>query len=147
MNYRFATIADASILATLNQQLIRDEGHRNSTNVEQITERMSGWLSGDYKAVVVESHQQILGYALFRHEPDFVYLRQLFVSAEVRRQGIGRGLIRWLCNHAGADASRLRIDVLVQNTTGRQFWRSCGFEDYCVTMELPLPVTPAERPS
>ena len=44
MNYRFATSDDANALALMNQQFIRDEGHRNSMNLVQLTERMAGWL-------------------------------------------------------------------------------------------------------
>jgi hypothetical protein len=54
MHFRFATPRDAAILAPLNQQLIRDEGHRNSMNLVQLTERMSNWLHYDYQAVVFE---------------------------------------------------------------------------------------------
>jgi hypothetical protein len=41
MQFRFVTPADAALLAPLNQQLIRDEGHRNAMNLAQLTERMS----------------------------------------------------------------------------------------------------------
>lgn len=139
MQYRFATTEDATLIAPLNQQLIRDEGHRNPMNVTQLAERMSGWLRGEYQAVVFVEGTSLIGYALFRSECDYVYLRQLFVVPERRRQGIGRDALRWLWRNAWPDAPRLRIDVLVENTTGREFWRSVGFQEYSVTMEARPP--------
>jgi GNAT superfamily N-acetyltransferase len=90
MQYRFATPEDAALLAPLNQQLIRDEGHRNAMNLAQLAERMRGWLRGDYQAVLFEEGASPIGYALFRRESEYVYLRQLFVLPERRRQGVGR---------------------------------------------------------
>ena len=31
---------------------------------------------------------------------------------------------------------RIRLEVLVGNANGIAFWRSIGFQDYCVTMEM-----------
>ncbi|HVK01950.1 MAG TPA: GNAT family N-acetyltransferase, partial [Armatimonadaceae bacterium] len=75
------------------------------------------------------------GYALYRREPKFVYLRQHFVRAEHRRTGIARDALAWLREHDWADAPRVRIDVLVGNSGAIAFWRAAGFRDYCLTME------------
>jgi GNAT superfamily N-acetyltransferase len=139
MHYRFATPEDAVILASLNQQLIRAEGHRNPMSVEQLTDRMSAWLNGEYQAVILEEATAAVGYALFRKDLEHVYLRQLFVVAERRRQGVGREAIGWLWRNAWNGVPRLRIEVLVGNVSGRKFWRSVGFEEYCVTMEATPP--------
>lgn len=80
MQYRFATTGDAALLAALNQQLIRDEGHRNPVDIVQLTVRMSDWLHREYQAMVFERDALPIGYALFRREPEHMYLRQLFVS-------------------------------------------------------------------
>lgn len=119
----------------MNFQLIRDEGHRNSMDVQQLRDRMASWLSGEYEAVVFEDDGTPVGYALFRREPDFVYLRQLFVAPAHRRLGVARQALSWLWSNAWSSVQRLRIDVLVGNTGGREFWRKVGFTDYCVTME------------
>lgn len=141
MYYRFATTADAMILAPLNFQLIRDEGHRNTMDVAQLAQRMEGWLSGEYEAVLFEEDSSLVGYALFRREPEHVYLRQLFVVPELRRKGVGRAALQWLWQNAWHGVQRLRIEVLVANTVAREFWRSVGFHEYCVTMEHKCPIT------
>jgi GNAT superfamily N-acetyltransferase len=135
MNYRFAAAADGAILAAMNQQLIRDEGHRNAMTVAELEERMRGWLAGEYRVVIFEQGGQPAGYALFRDEPEFVYLRQFFVCRDLRRQGIGRAAMDWLLANVWHDASRVRLDVLVGNTSGIAFWRALGFRDYALTME------------
>ena len=105
-------------------------------NLGQLTERMSDLLRGEYQAVIFELGSSPVGYALYRREPDYIYIRQLFVLADHRRQGIGRQAIEWMRQNAWPDKSRLRIDVLVGNTTAHEFWKSVGFRDYCITMEL-----------
>lgn len=105
-------------------------------NLAQLTERMSGWLSAEYQAIIFELGSSPVGYALYRREPDFIYIRQLFVLADHRRQGLGRQAIDWMHQNAWPAKSRLRIDVLVGNTTAHAFWKSVGFRDYCITMEF-----------
>jgi GNAT superfamily N-acetyltransferase len=66
-----------------------------------------------------------------------VYVRQFFVRPERRRQGIGRAAWAWLRANPWREAPRICLDVLIGNGSGIQFWRSLGFEDYCITMEQP----------
>jgi GNAT superfamily N-acetyltransferase len=133
--FRFATLADAPVLAEMNHRLIRDEGHRNRMTVPELRERMEGWLRGEYRAAVFECDGAPFGYALFRDEPEFVYLRQFWVTPEVRRRGIGRSALAWLRANAWQNAPRIRLDVLIGNADGIAFWRAVGFRDYCLTME------------
>jgi len=134
--FRLAVDTDAAALGSLNAQLIKDEGHRNSMTIAELIQRMNGCLKGDYQAVVIEQADVIVGYGLFRREPDHVYLRQLFVQAENRRRGIGRSAIQWLAENICDEHSRIRIDVLVANEAARWFWSAIGFHEYCITMEM-----------
>ncbi len=136
LEYRFATLEDAALLAKMNQQLIRDEGHRNKMTLPQLLERMSGWLQGEYTAVVFSKSSEEIGYALYRKDPDWIYLRQIFVKPEVRRKGIARQAISWLKKNAWKECKIIRIEVLVGNPEGISFWKAVGFKDYCITMEM-----------
>jgi GNAT superfamily N-acetyltransferase len=140
VRFRSASAEDAGVLAPLNAQLIRDEGHRNSMTMPQLTDRMAEWLRGEYRAVIFENSESAVGYALYRRDPEHIYLRQLFVKSEHRRRGIARSALKWLWRNSWAGAPRLRIDVLVGNTVGAAFWRSVGFNDYCITMEMERPI-------
>jgi GNAT superfamily N-acetyltransferase len=135
LRFREATTLDAQLLARMNEQLIRDEEHRNPMSAEELESRMKAWLDGDYEAVVFENDAGTVGYALFRREAEHVYLRQFFVRAEQRRRGFGRAAIEWLRANSWRVAPRIRLEVLVGNGPGRAFWRSVGFDDYCITFE------------
>lgn len=136
LEYRFAVEEDAALLAEMNQQLIRDEGHRNKMTLAQLQERMAGWLGGKYTAVVFSEGSEAVGYALYRNEAEWVYLRQLFVKAGMRRKGIGREAISWLKDNAWKNDKIIRVEVLVGNPEGMSFWKAVGFENYCITMEM-----------
>ena len=136
MEYRYATTDDAPLLARLNQQLIRDEGHRNRMTLQELETRMIGWLGSEYQAVLFECGDETVGFALFRYEPEHVYLRQFFVKPEFRREGIGRSAIEWLRRNVWGETRRIRLDVLVGNEAGIAFWKSLGFKDYCITLEM-----------
>lgn len=135
VRYRTACIADAIVMAPMNAQLILDEGHRNTMTVPQLAERMTGWLKNEYRAYLFELDSKAIGYALYRIEPEYVYLRQLFVNPEMRRRGIASRGLDWLHQNAWGMRSRVRVDVLIGNHSGIGFWRSVGFSDYCLTME------------
>jgi predicted acetyltransferase len=136
MNLRVATNSDAAALARMNAELIRDEGHRNPMTLPELAVRMAGWLGGEYQAVLFEEAGATLGYALFKREPEWVYLRQFFVERRHRRKGIGREALRQLISGPWKDVPSIRLDVLVGNAAGIAFWRAVGFKDYAVTMEM-----------
>ncbi len=146
LRVRVATVEDVPLLAEWNRQLIQDEGHRNPMTLPELAERMRGWLNGgEYTAVVFEDDSEPVAYALYRDEPDSIYLRQLFVARERRRRGVGRQAIRLLVGQHLPPSRRLTVSVLVGNAAALEFWRAVGFADYSLTLELPprSPVGPA----
>src|SRR5262245_31044258 len=96
MTFRFATLHDCELLAQLNHQLIQDEGHRNQMAVPELDHRMRSWLSAEYRATIFEAGGEVVAYALYREQPDDIYLRQLFVVRHRRSQGLGRRAIEIL---------------------------------------------------
>jgi GNAT superfamily N-acetyltransferase len=135
LTWREATDSDLGLLAEWNHQLIRDEGHRNPMTVTQLAERMKAWLAGEYRAVLFSDTEPV-GYALFRKEKELIYLRQFFVRRERRRNGIGREAFSMLREQIWPRGMRLTVDVLCQNQGGVAFWRSVGYRDYCLTLEI-----------
>jgi len=140
MKFRRATLNDCALLAELNHQLIRDEGHRNRMTVPELEQRMKGWLASEYAAVLFENSGEIVAYALYREQPEEIYLRQLFVVRNRRRKGIGREAVKILRAKVWPKDKRLTVDVLVQNEAAVAFWRAVGYKDYCLTLEI-LPDT------
>ncbi|HLX68706.1 MAG TPA: GNAT family N-acetyltransferase [Verrucomicrobiae bacterium] len=141
MNFRRATLDDCPRLAELNHQLIRDEGHRNKMTVPELEQRMRGWLQSDYSAIIFEEGGELVAYALYREQPEELYLRQLFVVQKRRRQGIGRAAMEILRAQIWPKNKRLTVEVLVRNNAAVTFWRAVGYQDYSLMLEiLPLEI-------
>jgi GNAT superfamily N-acetyltransferase len=136
MTFRTATLDDSPRLAELNHQLIQDEGHRNRMTVPELEQRMRGWLSGDYRAVIYEADGEIVAYALFREQESEIYLRQLFVVRHRRSQGIGRQAFGILRSQIWPRNKRLTVEVLTAHQRAVSFWRSVGYADYSLSLEI-----------
>jgi GNAT superfamily N-acetyltransferase len=145
LTHRRATAGDLDLLAEMNLRLIRDEGHRNAMSVAELKQRMAQWLSGEYVALIFEEdgfqeRSAVVAYALYAEREDEIYLRQLFVARERRRQGIGRWAVAILRSEVWPQTKRLTVEVLVRNAAAVAFWRAVGYADYCLTLEI-LPGT------
>ncbi len=136
MDYHFAAAADLDLLAEWNHQLIRDEGHRNPMTVPELRERMYAWLDGEYRAVLFGPESDPLAYALYRESAAEIYLRQLFVRRDRRREGIGRAAMNILRNQVWPRGKRLTVEVLTANTRAVAFWHAMGYRDYTLTLEI-----------
>jgi predicted acetyltransferase len=136
LGYRSATDEDVQLLAEWNHQLIRDEGHRNQMTVSELQERMRGWLAGEYAAILFVLETIPVAYALYRETEREIYLRQLFVIREKRRQGIGREAVGILREQIWPQTKRLTVEVLTANHAALCFWRAVGYRDYCLTLEI-----------
>jgi predicted acetyltransferase len=143
MDHRFATPEDWHLLAELNCQLIRDEGHRNPMTVAELEERIRSWLQNEYRALLFQIGGEVVAYALYQERSDEIYLRQFFVVRGKRRQGIGCRAVEILRSRIWPAGKRLTVDVLVDNQPAVAFWRSVGYRDYCLTLEI----SPAEHRS
>lgn len=136
---RPAGLPDVDLLAEWNERLILDQGHRNPMRAPQLHTRMAGWISGgEYQAWLFESADTPVGYGLTRLEEDFVFLRQFYIDREFRRKGLGKQALDLLCKQVKGQGRRMRVEVLVDNGAGIEFWRACQFQDYSVTLEKDL---------
>jgi GNAT superfamily N-acetyltransferase len=136
ITFRPATFDDCAILAQLNHQLIQDEGHRNPVTIPQLEQRMRGFIEGEYRAIIFEQCGEVVAYALYRERPEEIYLRQLFVVRNRRRRGIGRQAVQLLRSQVWPRTKRLTVEVLVANQGAAAFWRSVGYADYALTLEI-----------
>lgn len=136
MKHRVATEKDLDSLAEWNHQLIRDEGHRNRMTVLELRERMRNWIQSEYKAVSFEDEGKAVAYALYRENADEIHLRQLFVTRERRRQGVGKRAMTILFNEVWPKDKRLVVEVLCKNQSAVCFWRAMGYSDYAITLEI-----------
>lgn len=136
MKYRTASADDAALLAKLNHQLIREEGHRNRMTVPQLEARMRRWLAIGYVAVIFEDGSGVVAYAVYVEDDHQVYLRHFFVVPRRRRAGLGREAIRVLREELWSRDKRLVVEVLWHNERGVEFWRAMGFREYSLALEI-----------
>lgn len=141
MTFRPANLDDGALLAELNHQLIRDEGHRNQMTVPELESRMRNWLATDYRATIFQEGPEVVAYALYRETPEEIYLRQFFVVRPRRRQGLGRAALQLLRTDVWPRDKRLTVEVLAANPAATAFWRALGYRDYSLTLEI-LPESP-----
>lgn len=72
MNYHFATIHDLPTLARMNRQLVEDEKHRNRFKSDAwMEDRIRGFLTGGYEAILFERDGKVVAYALYIQHPDY----------------------------------------------------------------------------
>lgn len=105
--------------------------------VPELEQRMRSWLQSEYTAILFEDESETVAYALYREQADDIYLRQLFVTRNRRRQGIGRQAIEILRHQIWPRQKRLTVEVLVKNTAALAFWRTVGYQDYSLALEIP----------
>jgi GNAT superfamily N-acetyltransferase len=131
---RFAEPADSSVLFELIEGLAVYEklSHAITGNALALKEHLFG--SRRYvEAILAESAGQAVGFALFFHNYSTfltkpgIYLEDLFVLPEYRRQGIGKALLTKLAQIAvERDCGRLEWSVLDWNESAQAFYRSMG---------------------
>ena len=140
MNFRYATLNDLPVLVRMNRELTEDEQHRNRFQSEEwFKERMKSFLKGEYEAVLFEIEDKAVAYALYRNHPEYddtIYLRQIFVDRSIRRQGLGRKVMEILMKEFWPEEKRLTVGVLSDNKVAFSFYKSVGFKEYSIELEI-----------
>ncbi|MEA5606044.1 GNAT family N-acetyltransferase [Nostoc sp. UHCC 0252] len=131
---RFAEPTDYSALFKLIQGLAEYEKLSHAVTGDALA--LKEHLFGSHKyieAILAESTNQAVGFALFFHNYSTfltkpgIYLEDLFVLPEYRRQGIGKALISKVAQIAvERDCGRLEWSVLDWNEPAKEFYRSMG---------------------
>ena len=126
------SIEDISSLALMNKHLIEDEGSDNPMNVEELEDRMRGFLSSDYNAYFFVEDEITIGYALIKHTSSPLYLRQFYIGREYRRKLYGKQAFYMLLDFL--NTNEIDVDVLTDNEIGLKFWRNLGFNARYISM-------------
>ncbi len=84
----------------------------------------------NYRFLVAEKDGEILGYCGFIYVLDEAEIPNVCVSAEARRQGIGRALMEELVKTAeGLGITTMHLEVRQSNVAAQNLYRSIGFEE------------------
>ena len=131
---RISSPDDVPQIFSLIQALAEYEklSHQVTGTVQDLQEHLFG--SRVYaEAIVTECEDKIVGFALFI--PNYstfltkpgIYLEDLFVLPEYRRQGIGKAMLSYLSKLAiERDAGRLEWSVLDWNESAIAFYQNMG---------------------
>lgn len=143
LHLRSAVETDLPLLSQMNKHLIEDEGSPNPMSLEELQERMTGWLRGDWNIQLLEEGASIVGYALYQFQRDpfdldltVVYVRQFFIERGWRKQGFGTHAFNMLMQTCFPEGCRIALEVLAANPNGRAFWASLGFQPYSTAMRM-----------
>lgn len=131
---RLAQPSDVITLFQLIQGLAEYEklSHAVIGNAEALKVHLFG--SPKYvDAIIAEIDGQAVGFAIFFHNYSTfltkpgIYLEDIFVSPEYRRQGIGKALLTKVAQIAvERDCGRLEWSVLDWNVSAQEFYRNMG---------------------
>ena len=134
---------DAPALAFLNKHLIEDEKSDNPMNLEELENRMKGFLAGEHSAYFFLEDETVIGYALIRQTSSPLYLRQFYIDRPYRHRHCGTHAFRALLAYLQTET--IDLDVLPWNEAGRKFWKSLGFTETCISMRYTAQEKTEER--
>jgi GNAT superfamily N-acetyltransferase len=86
-----------------------------------------------------------VAYALLRDTPEWVHLRQFFVSRDRRRRGIGARAVALLRDSVIPPDKPVIVEAMAWNHRALSFWRAVGFADRYVGLES-RPAASVRRP-
>ncbi|MCO6187612.1 GNAT family N-acetyltransferase [Rhizobium sp. L1K21] len=143
LDIRPATVADLPEIAAMNRELIIDEGHRNPMTLSQLEERARGFMeSGEWHIDLLDIDGRTAGFATWREQHDIteksgesVYLRQFYISRDMRGGGVGRKAFDTLVSDRFPANIRVVLEVMQSNPGGQAFWSRMGFVPYASTLE------------
>lgn len=127
---------EAPLLGRLNFELFEDEAHLYPMTLQALTERMARWIAGEYEVLLFRRGDRVAGYAAWRTEDRGSYIRHFYICRDQRREGLGRAAMALMCREVLPKDQPVQIDATVWNQRALDFWRSLGFQDYAVSMEL-----------
>ena len=77
---------------------------------------------------VAENDGEIVGYCIIYYVMDEAEIARIAVDEKVRRQGVGRGLLDFVCECCKVKhVQRLLLDVRESNESARRFYEQYGF--------------------
>jgi GNAT superfamily N-acetyltransferase len=136
LSIRFATSLDADLIAGFVRALAEYEREPEAVEVTaEVLRKQMESADPPFECLIAEQDGAAVGFALFfrnystwRGRPG-LFLEDLFVAPESRRQGVGRALLRSLAAIAVERGwARMEWSVLDWNAPAQRFYRSLGAE-------------------
>jgi ribosomal protein S18 acetylase RimI-like enzyme len=144
VHVRAAEPADAETIAAFSQALSREEGYAASALQARHVRDEGFGPSARFRALIAERGGRPVGYALFypayatEHAERGLYLQDLYVAPEARREGAGRALMAAVARACEADGGCYVFwNARPENHAGLAFYRAIGArQEPTVTLSL-----------
>ena len=128
---RFATRADAAVIAGMSRDLI-ERGLGWSWTRERVLRSLR---HPDTNAVVAVRDAERAGFGIMRYGEDEAHLLLLAVQPRCARRGVGSAIVEWLERSARvAGIARISLEARFGNVAARNFYARLG---YAQTQLLP----------
>lgn len=139
MNVRLHSFQESDLadLAAMNRRLQESEGRPSPPEPQLIAAQLSARLVSDLEAAMIESDGERLGYILFRHEADALWVEEFWVGIGRNAGDIGRAAFHEFLDREGFNHAHVRVRMPAASRRSRAFWKSLGFTEHSVTMDLP----------
>lgn len=132
---REAKLGQLEVLTEMNITLRADEQMDNAMSRSEVEARMRNFITGEqYQVYTINSTGAIVGYAVVGVTRKPLYLRQFFIEAPKRGQGLGTQALTELRHLLSAD--RLDVEVMVWNPRAIRFYEKNGFRTRMVGLRL-----------
>jgi ribosomal-protein-alanine N-acetyltransferase len=121
---RFATRADAAVIAEMSRDLI-EQGLGWSWTRERVTRSLR---HPDTNAVVAVRDTERAGFGIMKYGEDEAHLLLLAVRPSCARRGVGSALVAWLERSARvAGIARISLEARFSNLAARSFYTRLGY--------------------
>lgn len=152
MRLRPAREDDVETLATLNRQLLEDEGHPGKASLGELMVRHREWLAtGEWSQDILDVDGHAVGYIVHAPNPHPLdpavperFIRQFCIDRRYRRNSLGRDGFELFVAHRVEPGGRVTLDVLESNPAGRAFWEAVGCRPFFSRMEVRRAADPTD---
>ena len=90
-----------------------------------------------YRYITTGRSRSFVGEAAYHYDPDEgIYLADVIIAAQSRRQGFGKAGLQLLCEHAKNEKIPELYDNIAIDNPGIHLFLQCGFQETCRTDEI-----------
>jgi ribosomal-protein-alanine N-acetyltransferase len=130
---RFATLADAGVIARLSRDLI-EPGLPWTWTPDRVARSIG---DPSTNVVVTERAGAVAAFGIMYYAEDDAHLLLMAVRTEDQRSGIGSALLLWLEAAArAAGARRIRVEARRDNEAARNFYNEHGYHERAIKARM-----------
>jgi len=148
MKIRKATLKDSEVYAQLREENVKEYskiiGKKITSSRNKAKKELVGIIKDKKRGLLfAQEKEKIIGYVLYSiiitEWNKFLYVDDIFVKKEHRREGIGKALIDKLIEIMGQKGiKKCRLGVSIKNNKAFSFYKKLGFKTMHYEMDLDI---------